>query len=229
MCFSVQIDRQLPTHARLMRAKIDKKTFESLQHLLTLPSYKYMKVPDAEGRIFPNTFAPLLTSQSGQRILRPMRYRLRPQGSREEVPTKFNLFNARSETLSTKKTWMPLLGKQHGVLMLRHFYEWVVDVETQKKRMVRFTPITEKESVYLTPCLWDFWENPQATQESFYSFALITQTPPPEVEKWGHDRCPIQLHENDIDQWMELKGSSQSEAFLKTRAQPLIRGEWAQS
>jgi len=38
----------------------------------------------------------------------------------------------------------------------------------------------------------------------FYTFAVITDDPPLEVVEAGHDRCPVPLHEDDIDAWLSL-------------------------
>ena len=53
--------------------------------------------------------------------LLPMRYRLRPQDSSEEVPVKYNLYNARVESLESKKTWSRLLSRNHVAIPMKAF------------------------------------------------------------------------------------------------------------
>ena len=96
-----------------------------------------------------------------------MRYRVRPNGSKEEVPTKYNVFNARIDSLEIRNTWAPLFMRNHGIVPLTGFYEWV--------------------------------SGPDG--------------PPPEIEKMGHDRCPIFLDQEQIDIWLNPKGISKKEIY----------------
>ncbi len=109
------------------------------------------------------------------------------------------------------------------------FFEWVE--EDNKKRLVSFLP--ENREIMWAPCLWDCWENPEKTM-GFYSFALITDDPPPEVSERGHDRCPIFLKEKYNDEWLTVGGPTTSKRsreewylLLKNKEDVFYRFEWA--
>ncbi len=56
----------------------------------------------------------------------------------------------------------------------------------------------------LVACLWDCWQSPG--QPDLYSFAAITDDPPPEVAATGHNRCVIPLKESHLLRWLEPEG-----------------------
>ena len=39
-------------------------------------------------------------------------------------------------------------------------------------------------------------------------FAIVTDDPPPEIQAAGHDRCPVILQEDEINEWIDLEGKS---------------------
>ncbi|WP_254063367.1 SOS response-associated peptidase family protein [Rhodanobacter sp. L36] len=53
-------------------------------------------------------------------------------------------------------------------------------------------------------CLWTYVEA-AGDDPDFYTFATITDDPPLEVVEAGHDRCPVPIHEDDIDAWLDPK------------------------
>ena len=46
---------------------------------------------------------------------------------------------------------------------------------------------------------------------SIFSFAMVTDAPPPEVAAAGHDRCPVFLDEDHLEAWLNPKKLSLSE------------------
>jgi len=226
MCFSVQVDRDLKKLAKMFHIENTQNTqheFEQLKEisqnlgpehlkvqlgLKRKPQKDFIKGPDKDNRIFPGYFAPVILQENNQATLKYMRYRIRPNNSKEEIPTKFNVFNARLDSLQTRKTWSPLFGKQHGLLPFKAFYEWVE--RDGKKKLIQFYP--EKRDLMWAPCLWDKWESPDKSF-SFYSFAIITDDPPNEIVVEGHDRCPIFLQEDQIKNWLNPVKYSTSKLF----------------
>lgn len=210
MCFSVQVDRDLSELVKSFDALIDKVAFEEFN---TLKDEKpdIFRGPEEDGRIYPNTFAPVLVhgaaTQEVKRVITPMRYRLRPHDAFEEVPSKYNLFNARLDSLEKRKSWKPLFGRNHCLFPFQRFYEWV-EGEGGKKQLVSFSPSDRK--IMWAPGIYDFYKGPEG---SFYSFALITKDPPSEVLDAGHDRCPLFLKEAHIDSWLSPAGRSLDELY----------------
>lgn len=226
MCFSVQVNKDIKEIARRFSATplIDEfyglknlqefeaqagpEKMKAIMGLKRRPQSSVFKAPEDDGRVYPNTFAPVITMHDGKRAVRPMRYRVRPQGSSEEIPSKYNVFNARIDSLEKRKTWSSLFMKNHGLFPFYEFYEWVDD--SGKKRLIRFRP--KDADMMWAPCLYDTWTSRDG-KVSFSSFAIITDDPPPEVEEMGHDRCPIFLNEEQIDLWLAPKLLDKESAY----------------
>jgi putative SOS response-associated peptidase YedK len=210
MCFSVQVVRNLSELVKSFEALIDKTAFEEFNRLKE-EQPNLFKGPDGDDRIYPNTFAPVIvgkeTEEGLQRVLTPMRYRLRPHDAAEEVPSKYNLFNARLDSLEKRKSWRGIFGRNHCLFPFKRFYEWV-EGEQGKKQLVSFYP-KEKEYMW-APGIYDFYKGPEG---AFHSFALITREPPSEVLAAGHDRCPLFLEDKNIDLWLTPKGRSLPELY----------------
>jgi putative SOS response-associated peptidase YedK len=267
MCFSVAVDKNIKSLSKIFnasfgqtdtdrlqklftqQAEMDQKRFETL---LGLPHSKKrptpFRMPSDDNRVFPGYFANVIVAEAGKRVFKPMRYRVRPQGSAEEIPDKFGVYNARIDSLTTKKTWQPLFMRKHGLVPFTNFYEWVLDPEEKndlalfnfleeeerrelgenqnaKKRLISFYP--DNREIMWAPCLWDEWQS-ESGEISFMSFAIITDDPPKEVEIMGHDRCPIFLKENCIDEWLSPQLSNENKMYelLKEREEVKFSYKW---
>ena len=205
MCFSVQVDVDLMKISKKYNAEIPAYYFKEFGEFQKKHP-KLFKTPSKEGVIYPNTFAGVMVQEKGNRIIRPMRYRLRPHWSEKEIPSKYNLFNARLDSLENRKSWKGLLGQSHGVFVFKKFYEWVD--RANQKTLVHFIP--EGHDMMAVPALVDHYFDDDYRIDSF---AIITDDPPKEVLEAGHDRCPIFLNENGVDQWLEAKERSPSECY----------------
>ncbi len=181
-------------------------------------------VPGDDGKVFPNYFTNVIVESGDQRLIKPMRYRVRPHGSKEEVPTKFNVFNARIDSLETAKTWQPLFMRQHGIVPFVKFYEWVPGPDG-KPKLITFFP--EGREIMWAACLWDEWVSKDGSVW-FDSFAIVTDDPPDEVRIMGHDRCPIFLKDEFINEWLNPGKSSKGEIYeiLKRKEDVRFRYEW---
>ncbi|MGF6345964.1 putative SOS response-associated peptidase YedK [Variovorax sp. W2I14] len=55
----------------------------------------------------------------------------------------------------------------------------------------------------LIACLYSHWTPPVGAHEGdLWSFAAVTDEPPPEVADAGHDRCIIQLRPENAVAWL---------------------------
>lgn len=201
MCFSIQVDKDLKKLSKTFGAKINATEFKKLQGTINALPELSMKIPGDDGRIYPNYFAPVIRMIDNERVIYPMRYRVRPKGSSEEIPNKFNVFNARMDSLHSRATWKKLIGRNHGLIPFKRFYEWVPGPNKRPKLISFFA---KDEEIMWSPCLYDYWEDPNK-KVGFFSFAIITTEPPKEVLEMGHDRCPIMIKENDINEWLSGK------------------------
>jgi putative SOS response-associated peptidase YedK len=220
MCFSIQINRDLKKVAAHFGADISLKHFQNFHSLQTNDPKTY-KAPDSENRIFPNYYAPIVHMVKGKKILRPMRYRVRPNGSKEEVPAKYNVFNARLDALEKRKTWQSIFMKNHCLLPFTQFYEWVS--HEGKKKLITFN--SDQHEIMWAPALFDTWKSHRTNQE-ITSFAVITTGPPKEIEEMGHDRCPIFLKEEHINDWLNPTSKDAAYDILGQQEQVTYQHNW---
>ena len=244
LCFSIAVDKNISKLSNYFGAQISAENSRSIQKIFTAqrqlpqsdfelalglkPSKKRsepFKMPLEDGKVFPNYFTSVITEKNEARYIEEMRYRVRPWGSKEEVPTKFNLYNARLDSLLTRKTWQNIFMKNHGIVPFVKFYEWVPGPD-QKPKLITFFP--EDREVMWAPCLWDEWVSKDGSL-SFKSFAIITDDPPPEIEIMGHDRCPVFLKEELIDSWLNPKNENINEVLemLTHKEAVKYKFEWA--
>lgn len=199
MCFSVEMEKDLAKLCRLFQAEIDQYSFSKIQSMLQQKPENFFQNQSHSSRLFPNGIAPIIVKEGSKRVIRPMRYRVRPEFSKEEVPSQYNLFNARRDSLFSRKTWSQLILKQHGLFVFTHFYEWVE--HQQKKKLVRFFP--EGRELMWAPVIYSHFKDNNFLE--FNSFALITDDPPLEILELGHDRCPLFMKENQIESWLNAR------------------------
>lgn len=166
--------------------------------------------PDGTGRIWPGYFAPVLIRdhETGEKLIVPMRYRCRlPGWTEQDEKAKPGTYNARRDKLST--VWRKLFGYNHGIVGVSHFFESVSLHRLQQRDLapgerdvsveIEFTP-EPAQDLYLA-CLWRYVED-TPEQPGFYTFAIITRDPPPEVQAAGHDRCVIAIRKENVEAWL---------------------------
>ncbi|HKZ11451.1 MAG TPA: SOS response-associated peptidase family protein [Rhodanobacteraceae bacterium] len=157
-----------------------------------------------DSRIFPGQYATVMILQDGKRTLVPMRYQCRLPGWNEVMERKFpGTYNARRDNL--ERTWGKLFGYHHGIMVVEAFYE---NVSRHRVEHRELAPGEQEENVVLefrpnpphdmlVACLWSFDE-----RDGLYSFAAITDEPPPEIAAAGHDRCIIPIKRERLDAWL---------------------------
>lgn len=209
MCFLIQGVNDLRKLQEIAKSNLNLSVnageFSKFRHLQENKNAVTKKMGQ-DGLVYPNYFTMGLVNgrsqESGSIEIVPMRYRIRRSFNQEEIPSRFNVFNARSDSLFQKETWRDLVGKNHGLFVAKSFFEWVI--RDGKKQLVEFKPT--KSEYFFAPTLFDIYTNVK-TNERFYSFAVITKDPPPEVLENGHDRCPVHLSENYLNSWLEASPS----------------------
>src|SRR5690606_32897130 len=163
--------------------------------LRRLDALKRTTAEPGDARIFPGMYAPVMVSEGGKRVLRPMRYQCRPEGKPAFYDRKYpGTYNARRDNL--EGFWKGLFGARHGIMVAEVFYENVAGPDG-KNQVLAFTPKTGEPM--LIACLWSPWTN---GDESMLSFAAITDEPEPEVAAAGHDRTIINIKPEHLDAWL---------------------------
>jgi putative SOS response-associated peptidase YedK len=151
-----------------------------------------------DSRIYPGWFAPVMVSENGRRVVKPMRYQCRPAGKPAFNDVKFpGTYNARRDSLESY--WKGLFGVHHGLIVAHRFYE-NVEGPDGKNQVLEFVPRTGEPM--LIACLWSEWKDPSGKEPDLLSFAAITDDPEPEVAEAGHDRTIINIKPEHIDAWL---------------------------
>jgi putative SOS response-associated peptidase YedK len=192
-----------------------------------LANLRSREVGDEDERIFPRYFVPLVVREGDRLLIRPMRYQCRLAGKPATYDERYpGTYNARRDNL--EGFWSDVYGTQHGVMVVNSFYENVplhlfekralATGEKEKNLVLHFNPQPPQEM--LVACLWSHWTHP--TDPDLYSFAAVTDDPPPEVAATGHNRCIIAIKPENVAEWLNPAGISESrlEAILSDRPQP---------
>jgi putative SOS response-associated peptidase YedK len=183
---------------------------------------------DRDSRIYPGQYAPVMIEKDGHRIIVPMRYQCRLPGWDLATERKYpGTYNARRDNL--EKPWGKLFGYHHGIMVVNAFYENVArhamehrelaPGEKEENVVLEFNP-EPRQDMYVA-CLWSFQKGREGEADLF-SFAAITDDPPPEVAAAGHDRCIIPIKAEHIDAWLNPDPANLAAlyAILDDRARP---------
>jgi putative SOS response-associated peptidase YedK len=186
----------------------------------------------ADSRIYANDYAPVIVAENDERIIKPMRYLLRPMGFDEDFDRKYpGCYNARRDSLQS--FWKKQFMRNHGILVVTSFFENVKrhDYEHRKLKtgeepenmVIEFKPDGFEEM--FIPIIWDCWT--KKGSPDLYSFALITDEPPKEISEAGHDRCPIFLKATAIEKWLNPGSCSLDEiqALLDDKEKPFYKNQ----
>lgn len=209
--------KRLADAERVLISKTTKRAVEDvrvsgskIENLKTkILAFQNEKTTGDRARIFPNDYAPLVILERGERVVAPFRYLLRPKGQAEEFDRKYGgCYNARRDKLESGAFWRPIFGRNHGVMEFTSFWERVALNDYEKRALrsgesetrieLRFVP--EAPGALVAPCLYDLNEEGDFP---LYSFALITDDPNPEIAAVGHDRTPVILRPNNVDDWLD--------------------------
>lgn len=206
-----KITKKALNDQRVAKAKIEKFLPDIIKH-------QKLGIPlESDGRIFPFHYFSMLTlNKNGQKIIMPVRYHMRPHDKDENFDREFDgCYNARFDNLTRVAWWKEALGKRHGIILVKKFYENVdpaiyakknkLPAEDKKKKNIILCFEPDDTEYMFIPTLWDIWK--KKGHPDLYSGALITDEPAPEIAATGHDRTPIFLKESAIDRWLAAKGT----------------------
>jgi putative SOS response-associated peptidase YedK len=193
-------------------------------HLRQLAALGREEIRESDRRIYPQWYTLVLAYVDGERCLMPMRYHCRQSGKPASIDKQYDgLYNARRDNLDGY--WRNIWGKRHGVLVSCAFYENVALEDFEQRTLapgeksqnlvLEFKPQAAEPMLFA--CLWDKWE--KQGEPDLYSFAVITDEPPPEVAATGHDRCPIPIKPENVEAWLtpEKRSKEELQAILDDR------------
>lgn len=196
------------TKAALEHQRIATSKISAIQ--VKLADLRRREPADRDARIFPDTYAPVMIVRNGEKVVIPMRYHCRPEGMPASIDrTKdgrvSGTYNARRDNL--ERFWRGQFGHTHGIMVVNAFYENVArhaaehralaPGEPEENIVLEFKPQPRQDMIIA--CLYSHWTGPG---EDLWSYAAITDDPPPEVAEAGHDRCIIQIKPEHVDAWL---------------------------
>jgi len=166
---------------------------------------------EADSRIFPQSYVPVMVFENGELVVKPMRYQCRPARAPASYDEKYpGTFNARRTSL--RDFWRGEFGQTHGVVVSQSFYEWVPTHQAEGRALrpgeepstseIVFTPQNGQDM--LIACVFSHWQ--RAGEDDLQSFAFITDEPPQEVRDAGHDRCVVPLRPENLMAWLTPQG-----------------------
>lgn len=200
-------DRSLaarPTKAALEHRRIATAKLAQLRQWLD--DLRRREPLDRDARIYPGHYVPVIVSEDGKRVVKPMRYQCRPAGKPADFDKRFpGTYNARRDSLGG--FWKAQFGRTHALMVISAFFENVnrratmdvplADGEAARNVVLEFRPKPPQD--LLVACLWSRWAG---DGDELLSFAAITDEPPAEVAAAGHDRCIVAIRPEHIDAWL---------------------------
>ncbi|HKW82619.1 MAG TPA: SOS response-associated peptidase family protein, partial [Burkholderiaceae bacterium] len=224
----VEAERKLQTKTTKAALESQRIASANIERALAKMAELRRTVPEGDDlRIFPRHYALVMVMEGGRRVVKPMRYQLRPGGKPAFYDEKYpGTYNARRDNL--EGFWREQFGYTHGVLIADAFYENVnrhraegrelAPDEKVENLVLEFRPQTSRPM--LIACLWSRWSAPG--EPDLLSFAAITDEPPLEVSAAGHDRCVIPIKPEHIDAWLnpDPKNLAAQHAILDDRERP---------
>jgi len=112
----------------------------------------------------------------------------------KEVNTKYSMFNARCETLTTSNAFKRPLKRQRGIVPISSFLEWRAEAGEKQPWL-----ITNDSEAMTVAALWDVWEG---QEPPLLSCTIITTDAAPEFEPW-HNRMPVMLTREECERWLD--------------------------
>ncbi|MGE0616565.1 MAG: SOS response-associated peptidase family protein [Bacteriovoracia bacterium] len=153
-------------------------------------------------RVAPGTLAPVIAGyvgKPGPARVGELRFSLVPAWSLTETSAKagasrpkFATYNARLEGISTKPTWREPFARRHCLVPMSGFIEPIYASPA-------FPGLENSMVSFRSP---DFVMAAGIWEEATRSFAIITDSPIPFVEKVGHDRSPLFLRPSAWAEWL---------------------------
>ena len=178
------------------------KELAELDTDLSVSSHK--KTIDFDNEYFPSVVAPVIVNDHGAMKLTPMKFALVPSWSTEAKP-KFATHNARIETILDKPTWRKPFVSNHCVIPMTGFYESVYEGPL-KGHVIKFEGVNQR--ILYTTGIYDFWQDKEKPENSFFSFSILTRDPSTFILDHGHDRTPIFIDKKFIPAWLQNKLST---------------------
>ncbi len=155
--------------------------------------------------IAPSQITPILIYQN-KRIILPMQWGLIPNWAKDRK-IGFKMINARSENISEKNTFSPLLINHRCIVITDGYYEWKNDKSVKQPFYIQ----KESEGFISMAGLWNQWQSNSG--EIINSYTVVTTKPQKEISHI-HNRMPAIISKENIDIWLNHEKYDQEKALI---------------
>jgi len=150
---------------------------------------------------------PVFAIRHDELIAEPMQWWLIPHWSKDGKPG-FSSFNAKAETLDQSKLFSPYFKGSRCLIPADAFYEWqrvttMQEVRGKQKNVGEKHPMCVRmkdDAPFLFAGLFSIWKDAEGNE--LPTFTIIT-TEPNELTAPIHNRMPVVLPEQHIEQWLD--------------------------
>jgi len=151
-----------------------------------------LQLPQAVN-VAPTEQVSLIRSNKGETELVSARWWLTPSWAKA-VDQKYAMFNARSESLSSKAAYKKPFRSQRGVVPMSSFIEWRKEDGVKQPYC-----ITSDSEALAVAALWDVWSG---GEQPLLSCTLVTTAAAPSFSPW-HSRMPVVLSPEECQRWLD--------------------------
>lgn len=212
-----------------------KTSMRQLQRIYGIPDDDTSRSEEWRPRynLAPSQDAPVVRVLAGQRRLDLLRWGLLP-GWATDPTLALKLINARSETVATKPAFRGAFRSRRCVVPADGFYEWQAGPQGKQPFYIH----AADDRVLSLAGLWESWRSPGG--EVLETYAILTT----EANAWMrplHDRMPVILLGEAVDQWLDPASSASAlqrllkappeeglEAYLVSRAVGAVKNDSAE-
>jgi putative SOS response-associated peptidase YedK len=154
----------------------------------------------------PASINPVIRMSEGARELVPMRWGLRPFWW-DPAKTKNQPFNAPAEDVTSKPFFRDAFKHRRCVVPATAYYEWDRSAKPPKP----FQLTVDGGAPICFAGLWERWKSPEG--EAMETYTIVTTQPNKLVRSW-HNRMPVILDREEIDNWLAQSDRVLLEAML---------------
>ncbi|MGR6034467.1 MAG: SOS response-associated peptidase [Candidatus Nitrosoglobus sp.] len=144
--------------------------------------------------ISPSQEVPVIRGDSQHRELAMLRWGLIPSWAKEEK-TRYNMINARAETITTKPAFRGAFRYRRCLIPADGFYEWKSTASGKQPYYIR----RHDGKVFAFAGLWEHWER---EPNKFIDSCTIIVTDANDLIWPIHDRMPVILDPADYEAWL---------------------------
>lgn len=166
---------------------------------------KYGAVPDGffafepVYNVAPTLNMPVISRPENETKISLYRWGLIPSWAKD-ARTGYSMINARSESLTEKKSYTRPFRNQRCIVPANGFYEWKT---VNGKKIPYYITLSDPRLMSFAG-LYEHWKDPEGKTVS--SFTIIT-TPAADAMEPLHDRMPALLLEEEINDWLNPANS----------------------